>query len=140
VTFVTPLASVRSDGLTTAITYDSRVGTSISTSASRARNSALAIVPVGGAGAARRKRLDGRCVQTIVFSSPMRLASQAAARWDRAFNTRAAKNNLATAPFAGASLAIPVLGESIGAKEVVAGLLAAIGVWGLATARHKALD
>jgi drug/metabolite transporter (DMT)-like permease len=46
----------------------------------------------------------------------------------------------ATAPFAGALLAVPVLGESIGAKEVVAGLLMAIGVWGLATARHKALD
>ena len=95
VTLVTPLANVRSDGFTTAITYDWRVGTSISTSASRARNSAPAIAALGDAGTAIRKRLDGRCVHTMVFNSPMRRASQAAARWDSAFRTRAAKNNTA---------------------------------------------
>ena len=49
-TFVIPLAYVRADAGTTAITYDCRVGTSISTSASRARNSAAAI-PASGAAA-----------------------------------------------------------------------------------------
>ena len=40
--FVTPEARVRSSGATTAITYDCRVGTSISTSASRSRNNRTA--------------------------------------------------------------------------------------------------
>lgn len=43
----------------------------------------------------------------------------------------------ATAPFAGALLALPVLGERIGAKEIVAGTLMALGVWRLATARAQ---
>src|SRR5687768_188392 len=97
VTFVTPLANVRSDGWTTAMTYDCRVGTSISTNASRARKTAAASGADGDAGAAIRKRLEGRCVQTIVFSKPMRRASHAATRCETAFNTRAAKNSTARA-------------------------------------------
>src|SRR6266852_5937637 len=76
-TFVTLLASVRSPGRTIAITYDWRVGTSISTNASRARNSVAATVALAAAGAAIRKRLDGRCVSTIVFTRPIRLAIHA---------------------------------------------------------------
>ncbi|MFN8059553.1 MAG: hypothetical protein U0Q12_10340 [Vicinamibacterales bacterium] len=46
-------------------------------------------------GATISKRLEGRCVHTIVFSNPMRRASQAAPTCDTAFNTRAAKNRIA---------------------------------------------
>src|SRR5215208_8352903 len=79
VTFVMPLAYVRAEGGTTAMTYDWRVGTSISTSASRNRKRVAATVTVGAAGASIRKRLDGRCVHTIVFNSPIRRANEAAA-------------------------------------------------------------
>src|SRR6185503_252554 len=95
VTLVTPLANVRSAGFTTAMTYDWRVGTSISTSASRARNSTAASAALLDAGAAISSRLDGRCVHTIVFNRPIRRASQAATTCDNAFNTRAAKNSSA---------------------------------------------
>ena len=60
VRLVTPLAKVRSEGRTTAATYDCRVGTSISTSDSRNRNSTTAHLAEGAKAAAIRKILDGR--------------------------------------------------------------------------------
>ena len=78
------------------MTYDWRVGTSISTSASRARNSAAAVAAVGAAGASIRNTLEGRCVNTIVFRSPMRLAIHAAARCETTFSSRAVKKRPAS--------------------------------------------
>src|SRR2546430_287935 len=78
--FAMPLANVRSLGRTTAATYDWRVGTSISTSASRHRNSTIATFNEGANAAATRNKLGGRGVKTIVFTSPMRRATPAAAR------------------------------------------------------------
>ena len=59
-----------------------RVGTSISTRASRARNRTAATAAVGAAGASIRNALDGRWVTTIVFSNPIRRAIHAAPKWD----------------------------------------------------------
>jgi len=93
---VIPDASVRSSGLTTAMTYDWRVGTSISTSPSRRRNSPAATGKLGAKGTVARRRLDGMCVKTIVFTSPIRLASQAAAMCESAFMARAPKKSAPT--------------------------------------------
>ena len=49
-----------------------------------------------GVGVAISSRLDGRCVSTIVFSSPMRFASHAAKTCDAAFSIRAAKKSIAS--------------------------------------------
>src|SRR6185503_1277606 len=87
--WVTPDATVRSDGCTTAITYDWRVGTSISTSPSRSRNRRAAIGKLGAYATVISRRLEGIWVKTIVLTSPMRRASHAAPRWDRAFRRRA---------------------------------------------------
>ena len=46
----------------------------------------------------------------------------------------------ATAPFAGALLAVPVLGDRIRGSEVVAGILMALGVWRLATTRGESVS
>jgi drug/metabolite transporter (DMT)-like permease len=43
----------------------------------------------------------------------------------------------ATAPFAGALLSIPVLGEGINSTQIVAGTLMASGIWRLATGRGE---
>src|SRR6266508_1833162 len=72
VRLVIPLAYERSCGFTTAATYDCRVGTSISTNDSRTRNSTIAIFTLGAKGTAIRTRLEGKCVNTIVFTKPMR--------------------------------------------------------------------
>src|SRR5262245_25626662 len=87
VKFVTPLANVRSWGATTAATYDCLVGTSISTRASRRRNSVTAQRAEGTKEAAIRKRLEGKWVNTMVLINPIRLASQAAPRCESAFST-----------------------------------------------------
>src|SRR5882762_5410339 len=52
--FAMPLANVRSFGSTTAATYDWRVGTSISTSASRQRNNTIATFNEGANAAATK--------------------------------------------------------------------------------------
>ena len=70
----------------TAITYDCRVGASISTSDSRASSRAAAIGKLGARGTAIRNKLDGRWVNTIVFSRPIRFANHAAPRCEVAFN------------------------------------------------------
>src|SRR5258707_1291783 len=80
VRLVAPLANVLSSGATSAATYDCRVGTSISTSDSRNRNSASAQVAEGAKGTAIRSRLEGRWVKTMVLTSPMRRARNAAPR------------------------------------------------------------
>src|SRR5438445_11897420 len=94
--FVTPEATIRSSGRTTAITQDWRVGTSISASDSRTRKSAAAIGKEGTIAAEARNKLDGICVKTIVFTNPIQRASRAAARWERVFKTRAAQKRAAT--------------------------------------------
>src|SRR5258708_22345389 len=69
---VAPLAKVLSAGATRAATYDCRVGTSISTSDSRSRNSASAQPVDGAKGTAIRNRLEGRWVKTMVRTRPIR--------------------------------------------------------------------
>ena len=44
------------------------------------------------------RRLDGRCVKTIVLTSPIRFASHAAPKWLNAFATRAAAKSKAIVP------------------------------------------
>ena len=69
VTLVTPLANVRSPGFTTAMTYDWRVGTSISTSASRARNStaaSAALLDAGAASGTLRPDVEPRDVMRVI--------------------------------------------------------------------------
>src|SRR5439155_16852536 len=77
-TAVTLAAAGRSAGVTTAITYDVRVGTSICESADRISNSASTIVRLGEKAARIRQMLDGIWVNTIVLTSPIRFASRAA--------------------------------------------------------------
>ncbi|TPW01378.1 MAG: hypothetical protein FD124_3724, partial [Alphaproteobacteria bacterium] len=84
---------MRSSGRTIAMTYDWRVGTSISTRPSRSRNRIAAMAKVGASGTVSSNRLDGMWVNTMVFTSPMRAASQAAPRCDTAFISRAPKNS-----------------------------------------------
>src|SRR5689334_15274062 len=86
-TFVVEAAKVRSSGRTTAAVYDWRVGTSISTRASRHNRRPAATGNDGAKGTAMRNRLEGRCVNTIVFTRPMRRASHAAPRCEVAFRT-----------------------------------------------------
>src|SRR6267378_4258396 len=86
---VTPPANVRSSGFTTAIRYDWRVGTSISESPSRRRNSTAAISKLPVNGMVKVRRLEGVCVNTMVFTRPMRAASQAAPKCENAFMMRA---------------------------------------------------
>src|SRR6516225_7289523 len=66
-TAVTLAAAGRSDGVTTAITYEVLVGTSICDSALRASNSAIAVARLGAKGIKINNTLDGRCVKTIVL-------------------------------------------------------------------------
>src|SRR6185312_3125698 len=77
-TAVTLAAAVRSAGVTTAMTYDVRVGTSICDKAERSKGSAKVSHRFGENAAKIRKMLDGMWVNTMVFTSPIRAASQAA--------------------------------------------------------------
>jgi hypothetical protein len=52
-----------------------------------------AVSKFGMNGTVSSSRLDGMCVNTMVFTSPMRRASQAAARCEPALAMRAMKNN-----------------------------------------------
>src|SRR5262249_61189068 len=89
--FVTALAKLRSFGATSDATYDCRVGTSISTRASLAKNSATPHCTDGANGTAIRNKLDGKWVNTMVFTSPMRRGSQTAAIVERDFLDRHGK-------------------------------------------------
>src|SRR5918999_1364086 len=71
-------AAARSGGVTTAITYEERGGTSICDSAARANRHASAISSDGATAATIRNTLAGMCVNTIVLTSPIRRAIQAA--------------------------------------------------------------
>ena len=75
---VTPAAAERSSGSTTAIVYDCRVGTSICEMENRTSSTAIASDSVGMSGTSTRSTFEGRCVATIVFTSPMRRAIHAA--------------------------------------------------------------
>src|SRR6188472_1160974 len=77
-TAVTLAAAGRSAGVTTAITYEVRVGTSICDSAERSSNSPSVRYRLGENAARIRNTLEGICVNTMVLTSPMRLAIQAA--------------------------------------------------------------
>src|SRR6185503_573506 len=86
-TAVALAAAGRSASLTTAIAYEERAGTSICPSMARTIRSAT-VSPSVGANAARiRHTLAGMCVNTIVFTSPIREPSQAATGNENAANT-----------------------------------------------------
>jgi hypothetical protein len=72
--------------------YACRVGTSICDSRWRASSIADAQASDGMSGTRIRSRLEGRCVKTIVFRSPMRLATRDAARNEMADRTLVPKN------------------------------------------------
>lgn len=77
---VTPLAAERNcDGII-AFTYDVRVGTSIWEIQLRSHRSTAVPAKVGINGTHISNTLEGRCVQTIVFIRPIRLASGTVAR------------------------------------------------------------
>src|SRR5688500_9356368 len=86
-TAVTLAAAGRSASVTTAITYEERVGTSICESAARTRRRPSAHCTDGANAAAIRQRLDGMCVYTIVLMSPMRLPIHAATGKENAEST-----------------------------------------------------
>src|SRR5258707_3840353 len=77
-TAVTLAAAGRSGGVTTAITYEVRVGTSICESAERTSNSPSTTRRLVENAARIRQRLEGMCVKTMVFTRPKRFASRAA--------------------------------------------------------------
>src|SRR5215471_13065681 len=80
-------AAGRSGGETTAITYELRGGTSICDSAYRASSSAIASGRVGIKGTRMSSRLEGKWVNTIVLTRPMRFARRAATRYEAAERT-----------------------------------------------------
>src|SRR5439155_1667055 len=83
-----------SAGVTTAMTYALRVGTSICDRALRASSSASAISRLGANAARMSRTLEGRWVNTIVFSRPMRRAIAGAASCEAALSSPAAKKNV----------------------------------------------
>ena len=97
-TLVMPAVAVRSSGSTTAIVYDCRVGTSICDTVWRRRKNATASHAVGARGTRTSSTLDGRCVNTIVFSRPIRCASQPAARSDSPEMIPTQKKTTASSP------------------------------------------
>src|SRR5215204_4493807 len=68
-------AAARSAGVTTAMTYDVRVGTSICDSAERTSSRPSVRYRLGENAARISSTLDGICVNTIVLMRPMRVAS-----------------------------------------------------------------
>src|SRR5437764_10467688 len=81
-TELTLAAAGRSSGLTTAMTYDARVGTSICDSALRASSNPIAVVRSGANGIIIKNTLEGRWVKTIVLMRPMRSAIGTAMRYE----------------------------------------------------------
>src|SRR5258707_4036578 len=67
-------AAARSGGVTTAITYELRVGTSICDNAARTRRSARTMPRCGTKGTSMTQILEGICVNTIVLTRPIRPA------------------------------------------------------------------
>ena len=87
-------AAGRSSGVTTAMTYELRVGTSICESRLRTHRSAITCTGRRQNGIATRHRFAGRCVNTIVLTSPMRLAMRTATRYESALSTPVAKKSV----------------------------------------------
>ncbi len=77
-------AAARSGGVTTAMTYEVRVGTSICDRKARTNSSTTATPSPGANGRAARHPLAGRWVNTMVLTRPMRRASSAAVGYDMA--------------------------------------------------------
>ena len=89
--FVVAAAAVRSSGSTIAARYACLVGTSIWDRANRRSRTAIASARVGISGMQINKMFEGRCVNTIVFNSPKRAPTRAAAIEDAAWRSPAAK-------------------------------------------------
>ena len=85
-------AAGSSGGVTTAITYDVRAGTSICERVLRISSNVMAIPGVGAKGTNIKQTFDGRCVKTIVFTRPIRRASRAAIGYENADRTPDQKN------------------------------------------------
>ena len=90
---VTAAAGVRSAGVTTAITSACRVGTSICDSVVRASSSTAATGNDGANATAASSTLLGRCVPTIVATSPNRRANLGASITETACTTDTVKNS-----------------------------------------------
>jgi hypothetical protein len=69
------------------------VGASICTRKARTSQQSTAIQTSGKKGIATRRRLEGMCVNTMVFTKPIRLASLAATHKETAVSTWEAKNS-----------------------------------------------
>jgi hypothetical protein len=72
---VIPAAADRSSGRTIAIVYDCLAGTSIWLMLNLASRTTIADVRFGMSGTQIRRIFEGRCVKTIVRTSPMRVAN-----------------------------------------------------------------
>src|SRR5712692_7084956 len=86
-------AAVRSAGVTTAITKDVRVGTSICENAERTSKSARTTVRLEEKAATMRQTLDGICVKTMVLTNPNRLPRRPATGSENAERTLDQKKN-----------------------------------------------
>src|SRR5450755_1539916 len=91
-------AAARSEGDTTAMTYELRVGTSICESALRTRSSKMTQGKLGISGMISRSALAGRCVNTMVLISPNLLAMRTAIRYENALRTPLQKKIVAASP------------------------------------------
>src|SRR5262249_51257837 len=80
-----------------AMTYELRVGTSICDSRLRSTSRPMTTGRLDTKGMAIRHRFEGRCVNTMVRTRPMRLASGTAANIDSAEQMLVQKNRLAAA-------------------------------------------
>src|SRR5215472_5462448 len=90
-------AAGRSEGVTTDITKAPRAGTSICESKLRMQSSASTQYRFEVSAAPIRQRLDGICVNTIVFTIPMRFARRPAASCELAASNPVQKKNAAAA-------------------------------------------
>src|ERR1700741_5393610 len=84
-------AAGRSCGVTTDITYDVRVGTSICDKALRASSKPIAVERFGAKGTSIKKTFDGRCVNTMVLMRPKRCEIGTARRKETAEEMRPQK-------------------------------------------------
>src|SRR5919108_5302686 len=91
-TLVAAAIALRSRGPTTAMVYDWLVGASIWTKKARTSQKSTASQASGRKGMAIKRRLEGMCVNTIVFTRPIRLASLAATHRETAVSTLDPKN------------------------------------------------
>src|SRR3989442_4433097 len=95
---VMPAAADRSSGRTTAMMYDCLVGTSIWLMLKRASNTRMASGRVGISGTRMSRRLEGRCVNTMVLTRPKRAASRDASSAETPANRFAQKKMMPSVP------------------------------------------